>query len=144
LLVWDYDRIWGSFNFGAYNGMLMVDHGPQSEPPNGFVGSENDDDQDQGDDDEDQGPREPVYFDFTWRGYHTANPNILYSNPDLTKGRIAFDTVHIRGFFKLMGGGPDYCQPFEGGAQWGPRRVPRSLESFIDEWNETIEIIISS
>jgi len=123
MLVWDYDRIWGSFDLGDFKGLLMVDHGPQSDPW-----------EEQGSDEEEDD--EPVYFDFTWRGYRKAEPDILHINPLLTKGRIEFRTTTISGFFEAMGGPQANPVAFEGQLERGPRRVARSLESFIDEWNE--------
>jgi len=28
MLIWDHDRIWGSFDLGHHRGVLMVDYGP--------------------------------------------------------------------------------------------------------------------
>jgi len=123
MLVWDYDRIWGSFDLGNYKGILMVDHGPQCEPPECGPDSNGD-------------HPEPTYFDFTWRGTCTDMPNTLINNPLITKGKVGFGITWISGYFEGMAGLPDSRCRFEGASMRGPRRVPRSLQSFIDEWNE--------
>jgi hypothetical protein len=123
MFVWDYDRIWGSFDLGYYKGVLMVDHGSRCEPL------------DPSSDDNSDDP-EPTYFDFTWRGTCTGMPDTLINNPLITKGKIEFGHTEISGYFEGMMGLPDSRCNFEGENMFGPRRVPRSLQSLIDEWNE--------
>jgi hypothetical protein len=127
MLIWDYDCIWGTFNLGAYKGVLMADHGPDHEPPS------LDDSDESGDDNTD-----PVCFDFTWRGTCTGMPNTVLNNPLITRGKIEFGSSWISGYFEgMMGSGlPDSRCDFEGNRPWGPARVPRNLQSFIDEWND--------
>ncbi|SPQ22407.1 cc63b16b-cc70-4071-bbb1-0c1060474dd4 [Thermothielavioides terrestris] len=117
MLIWDYDRIWGAFDLGTFKGILMVDHGPQREPPEFW-------------DDEAELPS----FDFTWRGTCTQMPDAVFNNPLITKGKITFGSRNISGHFEGMA--TDATCKFEGEAQFGPQRVGRSLQSFIDEWNE--------
>lgn len=131
MLVWDQDRIWGVFDFGSYKGVLMVDHGPEREPPEW---SRNRDDDEAGDDE----AAPPVYYDFTWKGTCSQMPDTIINNPLITKGKIEFGVSRIRGFFEGMFGAglPGECCSFDGTPLFGPRRVPRSLQSFIDGWND--------
>ncbi|KUI60962.1 hypothetical protein VP1G_08167 [Cytospora mali] len=71
MFIWDYDRIWGSFDFGSVKGMLMVDHGPDEEPPEyeGYQASE----EEENDQESDQ-ERDLIYYDFIWRGRTTTIP----------------------------------------------------------------------
>ncbi|ROV96503.1 hypothetical protein VMCG_07804 [Cytospora schulzeri] len=134
MLIWDYDRIWGSFDFGTIKGMLMIDHGPDKEPPEYHRSDE--DEAAEGNVDEPN----PFYFDFTWRGHTTImpdseEPDALINNPSITKGKIKLTGRTISGYFEGM---PVRIKQFkfEGTPLFGPRRVPRSLSSFIDEWND--------
>lgn len=145
MLIWDHDRIWGAFDLGFYKGVLMVDHGPKREP------SEFSDEQ-YG---EVEGNEpEPIYYDFTWRGTCTEIPDTLINNSLITKGKIEFGTTWIRGYFEGMYGiglANGRCD-FDGKSIYGPRRVPRNLQSFIDDWNdmavfeeeETVRLVPSS
>ena len=151
MLIWDYDRIWGSFDFGSYKGILMVDHGPRCEPPQ-LAGGEEENSGDGGDEDkggEKSGlhgedvsggdSEELMYFDFTWRGERSRMPEVLVNNPLITKGKIQFGSTWIKGYFEGMAGLgrlPNSRCDFDGSPLFGPRRVPRDLESFIDSWNE--------
>ncbi|ETS76201.1 hypothetical protein PFICI_11588 [Pestalotiopsis fici W106-1] len=130
MLVWDYDRIWGVFDFGSYKGVLMVDHGPDREPPE-FS-------RDVDSDEEDEAGPDPIYFDFTWRGTSSHMPDTIINNSLITKGKIAFGTSEISGYFEgpIADGRPEGRCNFHGQPPFGPRRVPRNLESFIDDWNE--------
>jgi hypothetical protein len=129
-VIWDYDRIWGAFDLGIYKGILMVDHGPQREPSQLF----DDEDYDSADE---SGPARPELpsFDFTWRGKCTEMPDAVLNNPLITKGKITFGSCEIYGHFEGMSAKEARCK-FEGKVLFGPRRVGRSLQGFIDEWNE--------
>lgn len=117
MLVWDCDRIWGSFDLGSYKGVLMVDHGPRHGFPEGDVS--------------------PVYSDFTWRGTCSSLSDVLFNRPLIMKGKIELTDIFIRGYFEGMMsvGLPDDRCDFEGVPLRGPRLVPRTVQSFIDEWN---------
>lgn len=130
MLVWDYDRIWGSFDFGSYKGTLQVDHGPDREPPE-FCR------EDDSDEDEEIEP-EPTYFDFTWRGTCSHMPDTIINNSLITKGKIAFGPCDISGYFEgpIADGNPAGRCNFDGEPLRGPRRVARTLQSFVDDWNE--------
>ncbi|KAK7755925.1 hypothetical protein SLS62_002212 [Diatrype stigma] len=127
-LVWDQDRIWGDFDFGPYKGILMVDHGPEREPPE-WSGQQGGDGYDEAEDDG------AIYFDFTWRG--VKRPSTTINNPQIAKGKIEFGSSWISGYFEGMPGAglPDGRRYFDGNPEWGPPRVPRSLQSFVREWN---------
>jgi hypothetical protein len=131
MLVWDHDRIWGAFDLGYYKGILMVDHGPEREPPE-FSREYDEDEDDEGYEDQD-----PVYFNFTWRGTCTKISDTALNNPLITKGKIEFGPIGISGYFDGMGavGFPNERCDFDGRPVFGPRRVSRTLQSFIDDWN---------
>lgn len=132
MLIWDHDRIWGAFNFGAFKGILMVDHGPQHEP---FKFP-----QEQYDAKVEDNDRKSIYHDFVWRGRCTYMPDTIINNPLITKGKIEFGSTWICGYFEGMDGNglqiPNIRRDFDGNALFGPRRVPRNLQSFIDDWND--------
>lgn len=140
MLIWDQDRIWGSFDFGVYKGILMVDHGPECEPPE-FSGEQEDDEEDDAESGDDEagyyGP-DPIYFDFTWKGTSSQMPDTIINNPLITKGKIVFGHCDISGYFESMDfiGLPDGRCNFVGRSLPGPRRVSRNLQSFIDDWND--------
>ena len=117
----------------------MVNHGPEREPPEWSMGQGDDDSNDSYDEDDEaeDGPAaDPIYFDFEWRGTCSGMPDVVLNNPLITKGKIEFGTTHISGFFEGMSGPSGERCDFDGEALWGPRRVPRTLQSFIDDWND--------
>ena len=116
MLVWDYDRIWGSFDLVDYKGILMVDHGPRHEPP--------------------EQRSSPAYCNFTWREKCTRNHSALINTPLVAKGKIELGSSWIRGYFDGMTDEDSDHRHFEGKPSMGPRRAPRSVQSFIDEWNK--------
>lgn len=121
VLIWDHDRIWGSFDFGSYKGILKIDKGPERAPPH------------------EDGVSEYVqtYHHFTWRSTCTQSPKSIINNPVFTKGKIELESDGISGYFLGMPniGLPGGRCDFEGLPVWGPRRVARKLESFIEDWN---------
>jgi hypothetical protein len=145
MLIWDQDRIWGSFDLGYYKGVLMVDHGPQREPPEFSVeqgddeqGDDEQEDDEREDDEREEDEADPIYFDFTWRGTCSQLPDTVINNPLITKGKIEFGSTSISGYFEGMSGIglPNERCDFDGRTLFGPRRVPRDLQSFIDDWND--------
>ncbi|KAI9149895.1 hypothetical protein HJFPF1_09641 [Paramyrothecium foliicola] len=120
------DRVYSSELFGTYQGAMMVDHGPEREPSEPSAEEEDDGaEHDQGN---------PIYYDFTWRGTSSDIPNTILNNSLLTKGKIEFGHPYISGYF----GGLDQDHPryhFDGNPLWGPRRVARTLQSLVDDWN---------
>ncbi|KAM0815668.1 hypothetical protein AB5N19_01467 [Seiridium cardinale] len=140
MCIWDQDRIWGAFDLGFYKGILMVEHGPHREPPE-FSAEDEDSDTDNDvmeDDDAEDDERDPIYYDFTWRGTCSQIPDTAINNPLITKGKIEFGTTWISGYFEGMGGIglPGGRCDFDCQNVFGPRRVPRDLQSFVDDWND--------
>lgn len=131
MLIWDQDRIWGAFDLGFYKGVLVVDHGPNRLPPERSREQEGDQAGNE--------QADPIYYDFTWRGTCSQIPDTAINNPLITKGKIEFGRFSsIRGYFEGMFGIglPDGRCDFDGMPLRGPRRVPRNLQSFIDDWND--------
>ena len=112
MLIWDHDRIWGSFELGFFNGILLVDPGPSVDSLKTYP--------------------------FTWRGTSTETPDAIF-NSHMTTGEIVLgETGNINGHFDAMLGVglPENRCYFTGRRIPGPPVVPRSLESFIGEWND--------
>lgn len=114
----------------------MIDHGPDKEPPEYRQSYDEAEGEEGGSDTEPH----PIYLDFTWRGRvammpGSEEPEILLNNSSITKGKIELTGCEISGYFEGMPGPVDHYK-FEGRPSRGPRRVPRSLSSFIDEWND--------
>ncbi|PWY65678.1 hypothetical protein BO94DRAFT_614186 [Aspergillus sclerotioniger CBS 115572] len=118
-LLWDYDRIWGKFDFGYTTGLFLVDSGPRLS---------------------DDG----IYLPFCWRGARESSPNDLIWNKNFTKGRICIDPKMgtLKGSFQYMKGNGDAgagtCE-FHAKARAGPAVVPFRLENVVDEWNAASE-----
>lgn len=125
MLIWDYDRIWGSFDFGICKGILMVDPGPKGEPAEFSAPAEY---SKKGEDE-----YVSIYHDFTWRGTCSHSPNVTLNNTYLTKGKIEFGLEEVSGYFEGIPQNEPFS--FEGPIIPGPRRISRNLQSFIDEWN---------
>jgi hypothetical protein len=159
-LIWDHDRLWGTFELGFFKGVFLIDPGPgqdhfqaddeyNHQHPDGEAcsdaggGSEGDGGDDDNDDNEDEDhPR--LDFDtssreypLVWRGASTEMPDtILYST--LTIGKIRFGDGEIWGHFETMLGvglPEDRCE-FHGKRKFGPPVVSLSIQNVIDEWNE--------
>ncbi|PGH27584.1 hypothetical protein AJ80_00826 [Polytolypa hystricis UAMH7299] len=113
MIIWDYNRLWGHFNFGHYSGIFLIDPGPA------------------------KFSEETVEFPFQWRGTYTKMPNMIYNSP-LTTGVLKIDMIDrdISGHFACMRAASKDYYEFSGKKVMGPNVVPRSLQSFIDEWNE--------
>jgi hypothetical protein len=123
ILLWDYDRLWGRFDFGHTKGILLIDPGVD---PALY--------------DEDDGQELP----FTWRGVPKAEPNIFLCNELNTKGKIRITPWErrIEGFFEfIMGNGQagerfrgDKCA-FHAKPHFGPSVVPYTLSDTVELWN---------
>ena len=112
MLRWDYNRLWGSFEFGFFQGILLIDPAPNAEIL-----------------------KESKTYLFEWRGTSPGVPDTIFNNALLTNGEIELGEVgKIRGHFNAMLG-EDRCE-FHGKTPFGPALVARSLQSFVDEWND--------
>ena len=148
LLIWDHDRLWGTFDLGFFKGVFLVDPGP------GQDHFQADDDYDHehlnenGSQDEDEQGDEYVHEDnhiytsesreypLVWRGTSTQMPhNVFYSCT--TVGKIRFGQNEIWGHFEeMLGVGlPEGRCEFHGKTPFGPNLVPISIQEVIDDWN---------
>ncbi|KAK2767413.1 hypothetical protein FQN54_003569 [Arachnomyces sp. PD_36] len=118
-LVWDFNRLWGSFNFTTFfKGTFIVDPGPGVE----YVNYQNE-------------IGDNKTYPLVWCGTSSWRPNTIFSSL-LTIGEIQFDTGKISGHFDVMfPEDPDPLQ-FSGQKLQGPPRVYCSLQKIIDDWNE--------
>ncbi|KAI9040281.1 uncharacterized protein KD926_008371 [Aspergillus affinis] len=119
-LIWDYDRIWGMFDFGWSRGVFLID--PGLKPI----------------DCDDDGQLLP----FTWRGVNKASPENPYGYEAEAKGEICINALEetLEGFFGFMAGngsaGSDTKCAFHAKRHFGPQVVPNSLENIVKEWND--------
>lgn len=107
LLVWDHDRLWGSFDFGFCRGVMRVDPGPMVNDL-----------------------RRYRKVPFIWRGICSDR---LLNNPRFHTGAVRLDGWFTRGHFDDIPG-VGRCD-FAGEGFLGPTEVPCSLQSLNDEWN---------
>ncbi|KAF9885296.1 hypothetical protein FE257_013013 [Aspergillus nanangensis] len=120
-LIWDYDRIWGMFDFGSSRGVFLIDPGLKRI-----------------DYDDDDGQLLP----FTWRGVNKASPENPYGYEAEAKGEICINALEktLQGFFGFMAGngsaGSDAKCAFHAKRHFGPQIVPNSLENIVKEWND--------
>ncbi|PYI02586.1 hypothetical protein BO78DRAFT_274513, partial [Aspergillus sclerotiicarbonarius CBS 121057] len=121
-LLWDYDRIWGKFDFGYTKGMFLVDPGPKMPKY-----------------DDDDGYKSQT-LPFCWRGVRKTEPDYLLCNELIMKGKICINQWEhtLEGVFEYMTGnsnaGEGSCA-FHAKAHFGPSVVPYCLEDIVEEWN---------
>lgn len=111
MLIWDHDRLWGSFELGFFQGIMVIDPGPSKNMP--------------------------MLYAFKWRGTSTKTPNVIF-NSSWTTGEILLgDPSRLSGHFNgMLAVGLPYARcHFTAKCVVGPAMVPRSLESFVGEWN---------
>ncbi|RDW78957.1 uncharacterized protein DSM5745_05809 [Aspergillus mulundensis] len=119
-LLWDYDRIWGMFHFGASMGVMLVDPGPTLPVS-----------------DDEPGRRLP----FAWRAVDACYPHKVHSDPERNKGMIVIDVLEgtLEGYFDFMNGrgdgGVEGRCGFRARQHRGPSVVPYSLEDVVRDWN---------
>jgi hypothetical protein len=131
MLIWDHNRLWGSFQFDFFKGVLLIDPGPV------------------------EVLEQPKSYPFTWRGTSLMMPDTHLNSP-LNTGEIRMggNRGDIRGHFDTTAAGllAGDRYEFNGYPLLSPCRVPRSLQSFIDEWdkyafseeNETVRLLPGS
>lgn len=130
-LLWDYDRLWGHFNLGHTQGIFLVDPGVDPSLC-----------------DEDGSQELP----FVWRGVHKNEPNMVYNNESVTKGkiRINWHNTTLEGYFGFIHGngsaggdlnGDQKCA-FHAKKHVGPHIVPYTLEDTVEQWNDWISFSV--
>jgi hypothetical protein len=102
-LIWDHDRLWGTFDLGFFKGVLLIDPGPgqdhfQAEDEyNHQHPAEHDSEDDQ--ESEFESTSESREYPLVWRGTSTQIPDTLFYSP-LTVGKIRFGLDEIWGHLK--------------------------------------------
>ena len=148
-LIWDHDRLWGTFELGFFKGVFLVDPGPgqehfEADDEYHYQHAADDEEsrsatQDE-DEDENEDEREVAAsreYPLEWRGTSTQTPDTLFHSP-LTVGKIRFGLNEIWGHFEMMPGIglPDHRCEFHGKQPFGPALVSVSIQDVIDEWND--------
>lgn len=156
-LIWDHNRLLGTFKLDVFEGSLLIDPGPDQDHFKADIeyskfhearakdkqsdeesGDDNDDDDADYGDDEIASTRE---YRFKWRG---TNPKIPLKtfNSAFTVGKIRFGNGKIWGHFEAMSGVglPGGRCDFHGRIPHGPCLVDMSIKEFIDRWNGYAEI----
>jgi hypothetical protein len=164
-LIWDHDRLWGTFDLGFFKGVFLIDPGPgqahfhaddeydhqhkddpdpeyevDDDAEDGEEGKDDEDAQDSGycQDDENVRPESEIReYPLVWRGTSTQMPDTLF-NSQLTVGKIRFGHGEIWGHFDAMLGVgiPNGRCEFHGKQPFGPAVVSLSIQNVIDQWNE--------
>lgn len=151
-LIWDHDRLLGTFDMDTFKGSLLIDPGPGQEHFKADIeyskfhedrakdkdssessGEDNDDVDDGDGDDEIAATRE---YRFKWRGINTKIPHKTF-NSSFTIGKIRFGNGKIWGHFEAMSGVgfPGGRCEFHGKIPHGPCLVDMSIQEFVDKWN---------
>lgn len=147
-LMWDHDRLWGYFQFRAFEGYFLVDPGPGEELFQAIdeqnapfphlqhrgLGKEGQLLRVKKKGQEQKRSSIQKHYPLVWRGKHKDMPNTIF-NSSCTTGEIRFGHWEIEGYFAAMDGAglPDNKLKFraqrtsEGG--W-------TLSSAIDGWNK--------
>lgn len=133
-LIWDHDRLWGTFELEFFKGVFLIDPGP------GQDHFQADDDYDhqhpKGEShlqDENEDDRESEFalsreYPLVWCGTSTAMPDVLFNSP-MTIGKIRFSLNEIWGDFEAMLGIglPHGRCKFHGKTPFGPCLVSISI-----------------
>lgn len=109
-LIWDHDRRWGCFELGSYYGVLLIDPGPS-----GVI---------------------PTKLPFRWREFDIRDPelnNCHWHGEDQYVGESGRNHGYFNSMFNTSM--PGDCCEFKAKRAFGPALVPRSLLSFIQDWN---------
>ncbi|CAD6447048.1 2146baa4-320f-46d1-860e-117774cd1eae-CDS [Sclerotinia trifoliorum] len=147
-LIWDHDRLLGTFDLDVFNGSFVIDPGPGQDHFKADVeyskfhealakdkesSEESADDDDDGGDDEIAATKE---YRFKWRGTNAKIPHKSF-NSAFTIGKIRFGNGKIWGHFEAMSGVgyPGGRCEFHGKIPHGPCLVDMSVQEFIDKWN---------
>jgi hypothetical protein len=111
MLIWDHNRLWGSFELGSFEGIMVIDPGPSKDVP--------------------------MAYSFRWRGTSTKTPNTVFNSAWTTGEILLGATGRLKGHFDAMlGVGLPYGRcDFTAKCEMGPAVVPRALHSFVEEWN---------
>ncbi|KAF7868518.1 hypothetical protein EAF04_005049 [Stromatinia cepivora] len=154
-LIWDHDRLLGTFDLDIFKGSLVIDPGPgqdhfkadieyskfheaRAKDKESSEESADDNDEEDGGDDEIAATRE---YRFKWRGTNAHVPHKSF-NSAFTIGKIRFGNGKIWGHFEAMSGVgfPGGRCEFQGKIPHGPCLVDMSIQEFIDKWNGYAEI----
>lgn len=140
-LIWDHDRLWGTFELGFFNGVFLIDPGPgqdhfqasddyHHQHPDGETQPEGNDEQELDD------PSEYREYALVWRGTSVKMPDTLFFST-MTVGKIRFGFNEIWGHFDAMVGVglPNYRCEFHGERRPGPVVGSLSIQDVIDDWN---------
>ncbi|APA06173.1 hypothetical protein sscle_01g009430 [Sclerotinia sclerotiorum 1980 UF-70] len=149
-LIWDHDRLLGTFDLDVFKGSLVIDPGPgqdhfkadieyskfheaRAKDKESSEESADDEDDDDGGDDEIAATKE---YRFKWRGTNAKIPHKSF-NSTFTIGKIRFGNGKIWGHFEAMSGVgyPGGRCEFHGKIPHGPCLVDMSVQEFIDKWN---------
>ncbi|KAB8301248.1 hypothetical protein EYC80_003135 [Monilinia laxa] len=153
-LIWDHNRLLGTFELDVFRGSILIDPGPgqdhfkadieyskfheaRARDKESSEESGEESDADEGDD-EIATTRE---YRFKWRGVNPKIPHKTF-NSSFTVGKIRFGNGKIWGCFEAMSGVgfPGGRCEFHGKIPPGPCLVDMSIQEFIDRWNGYAEI----
>jgi hypothetical protein len=145
-LIWDHDRLWGTFELGFFKGVFLIDPGPgqdhfqardeyeyQNPPSEAELEDEDPKSGETGPEDE-----EPIFdgesreYPLVWRGTSTEMPDTLFFST-LTVGKIRIGRGEIWGHFETMPGVglPDERCEFHGKKPFGPSVVTLSVQDAV-------------
>ncbi|TGO07156.1 hypothetical protein BTUL_0318g00070 [Botrytis tulipae] len=154
-LIWDHDRLLGTFELDVFKGSLLIDPGPSQEHFRADIeyskfhearakdkesSEESGDDNDDADDGDDEIATTREYR-FKWRGINSKITHKTF-NSSFTVGKIRFGNGKIWGHFEAMSGVgfPGSRCEFHGKIPHGPCLVDMSIQQFLDKWNGYAEI----
>jgi hypothetical protein len=142
-LIWDYDRLWGTFELGFFKGVFLIDPGPGQDhfqaDDDYYHQHPDEETKPQGEDEQEhefESTSEYREYPLVWRGTSTKIPDTLFYST-LTIGKIRFGLNEIWGHFEAMLGvglPNDRCE-FHGKTPFGPALVSLSIQDIIDDWN---------
>ena len=140
-LIWDHDRLWGTFRLPSFKGVFLIDPAPGQDH---FQADDEYNQKCRDQEIEAQDEDEDVYqyesrsreYSLVWRGTCLKNPEVLLCSK-LNVGKICFGSGEISGHFDgMMGVGlPHGRSIFYGEPQFGPAVVSHSIRDVIDIWN---------
>ncbi|KAG4026911.1 hypothetical protein MFRU_035g00630 [Monilinia fructicola] len=153
-LIWDHNRLLGTFELDVFRGSILIDPGPGQDHFKADIeyskfhearAKDKESSEESGDEsDEDEGDDEIATtreYRFKWRGINPKVPDKTF-NSSFTVGKIRFGNGKIWGHFEAMSGAgfPGGRCEFHGKTPHGPCLVDMSIQEFIDRWNGYAEI----